>query len=159
MPGPRPTPTHLRLLRGNPSKRPINDREPKPELPPEPPAPPDFLDDYAVEEWRRIAPELHRLRLLSHVDVAALAGYCFAFSQWKTAAESLRRMGVTDPVMRGQLVKGEGGATVNPLIWVARHALRDTIRLCQEFGMSPASRTGITAGEDPRPSKFGDLLR
>lgn len=30
MSGPPKTPTHLRLVRGNPSKRPINENEPKP---------------------------------------------------------------------------------------------------------------------------------
>jgi hypothetical protein len=30
MPGPRPTPTHLRLLRGNPGKRPLPKHEPRP---------------------------------------------------------------------------------------------------------------------------------
>ncbi|MEM8438009.1 phage terminase small subunit P27 family, partial [Morganella morganii] len=30
MPGPPKTPSHLRLVRGNPSKRPINKKEPKP---------------------------------------------------------------------------------------------------------------------------------
>lgn len=30
MSGPPKTPTHLRLVRGNPSKRPINNNEPKP---------------------------------------------------------------------------------------------------------------------------------
>jgi hypothetical protein len=30
MPGPPKTPTHLALVKGNPSKRPINKNEPKP---------------------------------------------------------------------------------------------------------------------------------
>ena len=159
MSGPRPTPTYLKLLRGNPGKRKLNKNEPKPEIPAKQPAPPAFLDEYALEEWKRVAPELWRMGLLSHVDVASLAGYCFAYSQWKTAAETLGRMGANDPVMRGQLVKAQGGPVVNPLVWVARSALRDMIRLCQEFGMTPAARVGIATGVDPRgPSKFGDLL-
>ena len=62
MPGRPPTPTHLKLLRGNPGKRPIRP-EPQPEQPPTPPEPPDFLTGYAFDEWRRVAPELHRLGL------------------------------------------------------------------------------------------------
>jgi P27 family predicted phage terminase small subunit len=144
-------PTHLKLLRGNPGKRPLPASEPKPELPPKPPEPPDFLDSGAVEEWRRLAPELWSLGLLTRLDVGHLAGYCYSYSQWKTAATTLRQMGVNDPVMHGQLVKsGEGGgASPNPLIWVARSALRDMIRIGAEFGFSPASRSSISAGEDP----------
>jgi hypothetical protein len=43
MPGPRPTPTHLQLLRGNPSKRPLNKGEPVPDIPAAVPEPPAFL--------------------------------------------------------------------------------------------------------------------
>ncbi len=34
MPGPRPTPTYLKLLRGNPGKRKLNKREPQPQIRP-----------------------------------------------------------------------------------------------------------------------------
>ena len=116
-------PTNLRLMRGNPGRRPIPN-EPKPEIPARPPEPPEFLDDYAAEEFRRVSVELWRLRLLTAVDVQMLAGYAYSFSQWRTAAETLRRLGENDPVMHGQLVKsGEaGGASPNPLLWVARVA-------------------------------------
>jgi Phage terminase, small subunit len=68
--------------------------------------------------------------------------------------------GINDPVMRGQLVKsGEGGgATPNPLLYVARGALRDMIRYGSEFGFSPASRARLATGDDPRPRKFTGLL-
>jgi phage terminase small subunit len=76
------TPTHLQVLRGNPSKRPI-----RPELEPlqtaEPPKPPRYLTRLAAAEWRRLAPELHRLGLLTVVDVAPLAAYCQAYARWR----------------------------------------------------------------------------
>jgi P27 family predicted phage terminase small subunit len=158
MPGPKPTPTNLRLLRGNPGKRPINANEPRPERPPAPPDPPDFLDDHARREWGRVAPELWALGLLTRVDVAHLAAYCYSYSQWKTAAETLRQIGANDPVMHGLLVKTEGGASPNPLVWIAKGALRDMVRYGAQFGMSPASRTGIAAGDDPRQRRFTGLL-
>ena len=34
MPGPRPTPNYLKLLRGNPGKRKLNKHEPQPQIPP-----------------------------------------------------------------------------------------------------------------------------
>jgi P27 family predicted phage terminase small subunit len=159
MPGPKPTPTNLRILRGNPGRRPINGREPHPERPPRPPEPPDFLDDFAVEEFRRVAAELWSLRLLTAGDVQMLAGYAYSFSQWKTAALTLRRIGANDPVMHGQLTRsGDGPTTPNPLIYIARGALRDMARYASEFGLSPASRVRIAMGEDPRPRQFDGLL-
>jgi phage terminase small subunit len=74
----RKVPTHLTLLRGNPGKRAINGREPQPQLPPQPPAPPDFLSAAALEEWKRISVEAFHLKLLTNLDVMPLAAYCAA---------------------------------------------------------------------------------
>ena len=73
----RKVPTHLRLLRGNPGKRPIKP-EPEPAVPDKPPEPPNFLSDEAKNEWWRVAPELHALSLLTVLDVMPLAAYCQA---------------------------------------------------------------------------------
>ena len=156
--GRKPTPTYLKLLRGNPGKRAINANEPKPEIPAKQPAPPVFLDDYALEEWKRVAPELWRMGLLTRVDVATLAAYCMSYAQWRTAVESLRRMSDADPVMHGLMVKTAGGAAANPLVWIISSAGKAMVKFAAEFGMTPASRVGISAGEDPRPRKFGNLL-
>jgi P27 family predicted phage terminase small subunit len=146
------------LLRGNPGRRPINANEPQPEIPAKPPAPPAFLDDYARDEWKRVAPELHRLGLLTKVDTAALAAYRGAFSQWKTAVETMRRLAGDDQIMKGLLVRTPGGATVNPLIWIVKGAARDMVRYAAEFGMTPASRPSIV-GDDRGPDDWGGLLR
>ena len=55
-PGPPPTPTNLKLLRGNPGKRKLNTNEPDP-APAIPPCP-GHLDKVAKKEWRRISKEL-----------------------------------------------------------------------------------------------------
>ena len=73
--GPRPVPTNLKLLRGNPGHQVLNTNEPQPLLAPDPPRPPAYLDGHAAEEWDRLAAELYRLKLLTIVDVAALAAY------------------------------------------------------------------------------------
>jgi hypothetical protein len=52
MSGPPPTPSYLKLLRGNPGKR-RSPPEPQPELAPACPEPPVFLGEYAKEEWAR----------------------------------------------------------------------------------------------------------
>jgi len=92
MPGPRPTPTHLKLLRGNPGHQKLNKEEPQPAPPPEVPEPPAFLDGYARDEWWRVAPELLVLGLLSTVDLMPFAAYCQAYAHWRTAEEALQKM-------------------------------------------------------------------
>jgi phage terminase small subunit len=97
MPGPRPTPTHLKLLRGNPSKRPINKDEPAPEIPAAIPEPPDFLMPSAKDEWHRLAEGLRRLGLLTTLDTSVFAVYCETFARWKQAEELLAQQAQRDP--------------------------------------------------------------
>ena len=49
MRGPPPKPTYLRILEGNPSKRPLNRNEPQPP-PVETLDPPDYLGGHAATE-------------------------------------------------------------------------------------------------------------
>ena len=95
MAGRRPKPTNLKLLQGNPGKRPINPNEPQP--PVEIPSAPDHLNEVAKQEWNRIAEKLERLGLISELDRAALAAYCCAYGRWVEAEEALMKTG---PVVR-----------------------------------------------------------
>jgi phage terminase small subunit len=45
------------------------------------PKKPSFLKGAAAKEWKRIAIELHTQKLLSEMDLAALAGYCHAYGE------------------------------------------------------------------------------
>jgi P27 family predicted phage terminase small subunit len=159
--GRKRTPTHLRLLQGNPGKRPIRD-EPQPLAPAAAPEPPPFLDAYATEEWVRLAAELHRLRLLTVVDLAVLGAYCTSYSRWRHAEEALKRMSEADPVMHGLIIKSNktNSAIENPLAYIARKAAQEMLRFAIEFGFTPAARSRIAAGvgAPPMPTKFGDLL-
>ena len=161
MPGPRPTPTHLRLLKVNPSHRSINCNEPQPPIPPEPPEPPAFLSPTAKDEWWRIAGELHNLGLLTLLDVMPLAAYCAAAGRFADAERMLGEMAECDPVTGGLLIKaGTGTPMLNPILSVAYRSASDMVRFSGEFGLSPAARTRIrssVAGQ-VAPSKFGNLL-
>jgi P27 family predicted phage terminase small subunit len=162
VPGPRPQPTYLKLLRGNPGKRRLNKNEPQPSIPARRPEPPAFLSAYAKEEWERVAPEAFTLRLLSNLDRACFSAYVESYARWRTAEEALALMAANDPVMRGLIVKGKRGTAIeNPLVYISRQAVRDMLRFAAEFGFTPAARSRINGGGDmsPRPpSKFGDLL-
>ena len=51
--GRKPKPTAIKRLEGNPGKRPLNIYEPKPLK--KAPTCPDWLDEEAKREWRRLA--------------------------------------------------------------------------------------------------------
>lgn len=91
MRGRRPKPTRVKLLTGNPGKRPMNMYESKPE-PTFPDCPPE-LGPVARREWDRLASELGKLKLLTLLDRAALAAYCGAYALWAEATESIQKYG------------------------------------------------------------------
>ena len=161
MPGPRPTPTHLKVLRGNPGHQRLNRNEPEPQVPTEVPEPPPFLEGYGCDEWYRIGTELHRLQLLTMADINPLAAYCMAYHRWRTAEESLAEMAKSDALTSALLIRRTSGdAAENPLAKIARKAAADMVRYAGEFGMSPAARARISAGvwHEPPPGKFDGLL-
>jgi P27 family predicted phage terminase small subunit len=160
MSGPPPTPTYLKLLRGNPGKQRLNKREPQPGIAVAVPAPPKFLSEYAKEEWRRTAPEAHALHLLTRLDTTMFAVYCESFGRWRALVEALEADAKADPEYRGLCYRNDNGDLVaNPLVRAASQAAKDMVRLAQEFGFTPASRTRIGVDAVPRPpSKFGNLL-
>lgn len=149
MPGPPPTPLRLRLLRGNPGKRPLRP-EPEPSRPAQCPDRPAFVTGYAADEWDRVAPELHRLGLLTVLDIAVLTVYCATYARWRTAEESLARMAQSD---------GDMCAGARSLARIARHAAADMVRYAGEFGMTPVARSRLAAGIGGHPrGKFDGLI-
>lgn len=67
--GRKPKPTAIKVLEGNPGKRPLNANEPKPEK--KSPKCPSWLEPEAKKEWRRMAKVLERLGVLTEIDAAA----------------------------------------------------------------------------------------
>ncbi|MDM4234533.1 phage terminase small subunit P27 family, partial [Klebsiella oxytoca] len=70
MSGPPKTPTHLRLVRGNPSKRAINKNEPEP--PKGVPPTPKHFDKQGKYWFKRMAEELDAIGVMSQLDARAL---------------------------------------------------------------------------------------
>ena len=91
--GRKPKPTALKELEGNPGKRPLNTHEPQPEK--KAPSCPKWLEPEARKEWRRLAPYMERIGILTEADRTAFASYCQAYARWKDAEEFMTRSGQT----------------------------------------------------------------
>ena len=91
MRGRRPKPRRLKVLTGNPCKRPLNANEPRAE--PTVPECPAELGPVARKEWDRLATELAALNILTALDRAALAAYCNAYGLWAEATEAIQKYG------------------------------------------------------------------
>jgi P27 family predicted phage terminase small subunit len=159
MPGPAPEHPTLRLLKGNPGKRPARS-PPEPVRAEECPPPPRHLSAYAKEEWEQIAPELHRLNLLTVLDVGPFAAYCSAAAQLRQAEEAIQRMAKQDERGHALTIGGSAGNQVmNPLLRIASQARADMQRIGAQFGLTPSGRLRLSGiHTPPRPSKFDGLL-
>jgi P27 family predicted phage terminase small subunit len=148
--GPAPAPTHLKVLQGNPGHRPLPKNEPKPrDLMPACPA---WLDPEAKAEWKRVAPLLKQLNLLTEVDGTALAGYCQAYATWRRATATLQQ--------KGYVVNTPSGyKQQRPEVSIAMKALGLVKVFCAEFGMTPSSRSRIDLPGDESEIDPLDALR
>ena len=96
----------------------------------------------AREEWDRLALELYELGILSTIDRAALAAYCQAYGRWVEAEEQLRNI---DGTMKLTETTSNGNIIQNPLVGIANKSLELMHKYLTEFGMSPSSRTRVSA--------------
>jgi P27 family predicted phage terminase small subunit len=159
--GRRKKPTALRVIEGNRGHRPLNLDEPKFDKPPDMPEPLSFMDPFALEEWKRVAPELYATGLLSTPEAAPLAAYCMAFSRWRAAEEAIQvQARVDDKVKHGGLVQvtKDGNLIQNVLVGIANKARQDMLRAAAEFGLTPSARANLKGSqrgdEDPTEKKF-----
>ena len=136
--GRKPTPTAIKVLEGNPGKRPLNKREPHPGK--QAPSCPKWLDKEAKKEWRRLAPKLVQMGVLTDVDMAAFAGYCQSYARWKENEEFISE--------HGSLVRTPSGYWMAvPQVSMAQQYLKQMGRYAEQFGLTPASRSRLIADE------------
>ncbi|MCC7424457.1 MAG: phage terminase small subunit P27 family [Planctomycetaceae bacterium] len=150
MRGRKPKPTSIRLLEGNPGRRPLNDREPT--LQSAMPDCPEYLDDVAKAEWFRTAAVLREMGLLTRADRTALAAYCVAYARWVEAEAQVKRYGT--------IVKSpdKGFPMKSPYLTVADQALETMRKLMVEFGLTPSSRSRIRVPDDAEAAADFDLF-
>ncbi|HEX2257470.1 MAG TPA: phage terminase small subunit P27 family [Afifellaceae bacterium] len=148
MRGRKPKATALKLIEGNPGKRPINSREPKPAL--SAPTCPAHLSSTAKAEWKRLARQLHVLGIISQLDRAALAAYCQAYGRW---AEAENRLKETPTLIK----LPSGYIQPSPWLAIANKQLELMHKYMGELGLSPASRSRVSAMPSlrPKPWEFG----
>ena len=136
--GRKPTPTAIKELEGNLGKRPLNVHEPRPLK--KAPACPNWLEPEAKKVWRRLAKQMESIGILTDVDMAAFASYCQAYARWKEAEEFITQ--------HGTIVKTPSGYWQQvPQVSISQTYNKIMTKIATEFGLTPSSRSRITAGE------------
>lgn len=136
--GPAAKPSAIKMLEGNPGKRTINKNEPKYELTESGRKAPAWLGSYAKKEWKRVLPLLEKNGLITDADYVALCAYCQSVDTW-ISAEKIKRID-------GLVITTSNGTEVqHPAVNVANSALANILKFGREFGLTPASRTNLSA--------------
>lgn len=136
--GRKPKPTELKILEGNPGKRKLNKNEPRSEGLA---VCPEWLDKVAKEEWQRVAPILERLGLLSDIDTMAFAGYCQSYARWVEAEMHLSKG-------ESVFVTPKGYVQQTPWVSIAQNNLRNMLKFCEQYGLTPSSRARLSTKKD-----------
>ena len=144
-------PTKLKKLKGNPGRRPLPANEPEPEVADTLPSPPAHMSASAKAEWKNMAAKLYRLGLLTEVDTSALALYCQAYGRWVDAEKKLKITGMVISTTNGNIIQ-------SPYVGIANKAMAACHNYLKEFGMTPSSRTKVTATAPKQKSKFEGLV-
>ncbi len=153
--GPPPIPTKMKVLAGNPGKRRLNKKEPKP--PKNTPRCPAWLSSDAKAAWRRLVPQLERMGVLTVVDRDALVAYVQTYARWKRAEEWLDKHGEVYPLRDEQ---GRVRCMQQfPQVAIARNLAQLLKSYQQEFGLTPSARTRIEVNPSVPEESTADRLR
>lgn len=145
--GPKPLPTKLKLVRGNPGKRKINENEPTAEIErPEPPLT-DALKARGKKEYRRLCRLLEKMGVMTAVDRNELTMYCIAWENYLHAEEQVKKF--------GQVGKSPNDYPIqNPFVAIASKEFAKLITIGTNFGMNPSARVRLST-ENIETTDFG----
>lgn len=149
MRGRKPLPSKVKELAGNPGKRAINKKEPKPASG-VPQCPPHLKGDAKVE-WKRVTKELHTLGILTKVDRATLTAYCMAWGDLVRAEKQIEEEGEV-------IVSDKGGMYQNPWVAIKKRSMDQVVKFSAEFGMTPSSRSRLKVELPGEEDEMASLL-
>jgi P27 family predicted phage terminase small subunit len=137
----RPTkPTALKVIQGTQRKDRANPAEPKPEVLADDSPAPEWLSPRGKEAWGDLLPLLRSMKVATTVDPAAFAMLCDALAEYIDAREVVIREGATYWT-RGKVEMLRS----RPEVTIASEAWRRAKMMLTEFGLTPASRSKVSA--------------
>ncbi len=148
-PGSKPKPTELKKLAGNPGRRPLNSKEPKPDRASQ--RCPRGLSDGAKKFWRAYAPQMICLGVVTAVDVPAFLLMAEHYAIAREARDIVMESGLMDKDVNGVDRK-------HPLLQVWRDNATAYRMFASEFGLTPSSRSRLNIEGPEEPSLAEQLF-
>jgi P27 family predicted phage terminase small subunit len=152
--GPKPMPRALRLARGTHLER-LNPNEPQP--PADTVVAPEWVTGEAREKFDELVPQLRDLGLVTNLDVDAVARYAVTFVEWKKHLAICQKGGDV-MVLKDETGRVKFASIAPSATLVAKHSAT-LLRLAQEFGMTPASRTQVASGAGQHVDHLAEWLK
>ena len=163
-PGPRPMPSRLKIITGNPGKRPLNEEEPQPDALNDF-SPPDHIenDELAVRKWDEAVRVLYDMQVMTIADRETLARYCLVWSHWMQMREKCRQFGREIMHYEADPNRTDGRLRIKwaqPAPWAVdeKAARKDLLQLEREFGLTPSSRSQVTIHSNKADDPFEAFL-
>nr|WP_136252867.1 phage terminase small subunit P27 family [Ningiella ruwaisensis] len=132
-------PTVLKLLEGNPGKRAINKKEPKPQV--KKLVAPSTLSVWAKKRFTYWAGKLAPVGITTDLDIGALTKLVEAEEEYSTLSKEIEKLGMT------QVTTNMNGDTIikpNPAVPMRADAWRRIKMMYEQFGMTPSARTKLS---------------
>ena len=136
MPGPKPKPTALKVLQGNPGHQTLPKNEPQPR--PITPEIPEYLGEAGKRRWNELIPELEYMGTLTIVDGDVLGAYCLSYQKLVAAEAVLAESGPYSE-------RGTGAPIRHPAAIEAESAAKMLHKFGAELGIGAASRSKVEA--------------
>lgn len=163
MPGPARKPTIQKALGGTLQPSRTNKHEPVPAV--ALPLPPDWLSERARAYWGEIGAVLLNMQVVTAADSLALQLLTETMAEWAEARQAVIGTGSRAGVGLVYEMLTESGQTMrrpNPEVAQASDAMKRALRMMTEFGLTPASRSKVSAlgdgdGNDPFADMMNDL--
>jgi P27 family predicted phage terminase small subunit len=141
-------PSELKRLAGNPGKRKLNRKEPKPSNTPEPP---DIMTTYGLIVWKRTLASMPH-GVYTGADNVAIANYCEQVAILWLLTEAFEK----NPMLMS--TGSTGQPTINPVIKEMRAQAAIVNQLGARLGLDPISRQNIATNGSQQEDEFSDLI-
>jgi len=107
----------------------------------------------AAVEWQRVMRHYAASGVITQVDRAGLAAYCELYARIREAERCIHETGlvITDPKTQRQVP--------NPYVRIADRAYAEMRAYAVEFGMTPSSRSRVSAPAEIQEDEFSKYLR
>ena len=139
-PGFPPKPTALKILAGNPSRRPLPQNEPQPQR--GRPNCPQWIGTEAKATWKKLAPLLDNMGVLTLIYGNALTRYCVMFAEWRKLWMFIEPHGTVYPLKDSR--KNVNGVTTWPQVRTALALGEQLGKLEREVGLAVFGESAIT---------------